>query len=352
MRQRHHSRRTTGVARLLLCGALLGLAQGCQPSGPDPAFDKYLGTVAAALSLKPPASQSGRVMPPPLPGSMQLGIPGSGLERIELLSLRGCTVQGNVIRRDTGLGRTAKPSQQLLLALEYLRVAPACIRRLRGRDAALADRLRSAWQQQQAQLPALIFNATLGGDEFGAFWRAVPARGGYPRVSARETTAALIAIEALAHRWLQGDYRANDRDFELWLAAVAGGSGGAQWQRLARRGDALAAADRMLQRRAVPAMRCGNLARGNARDNTRSQPLIQLRTAFQDDVLPAYSRSLTRYRELQQPIAALETRLDAVLPPPYRRWMAERNQNLDTLIVAPRQHVLQIEQLLHACSVH
>jgi hypothetical protein len=347
MRQRHHSRRTNGAAWPLLCGLLLGLAQGCQPSGLDPAFDRYLGTLAAALSLKPPASQSGRVMPPPSAGSMQLGIAGSGLERIDIMTLRGCAVQGNVIRRDTSLGRAAKPSQQLLLALEYLRLAPPCIRYLQGRDTALAEQLRSAWQQQQAQLPALIFNATLGGDEFGAFWRVVPARGGYPRVSARETTAALKSIEALAHRWLQGDYRVKDRDFELWLAAVAGGTGGAQWQTLARRGDALAAADRMLQRRAMPAMRCGNLARGKR----NSQPLIQLRTAFEDNVLPAYSRSLTRYRELQQPIAALETQLDAVVPPLYRRWMDERNQNLDTLIVAPRQHLLQFEQLLQACMV-
>lgn len=350
MRQRHHSQRTTGVAWLLLCGALVGSAQGCQPRGADPTFDGYLGTLAAALSLNPPASQSGRVLPPPSPGSIELSVPNIGLERLDIMALRGCAVQGNIIRRDTSLGRAAKPSQQLLLALEFLRLAPQCIQYLRGRDDALAELLQNGWQQQQAQLPALIFNATLGGDEYGAFWRATRVAGGYPRVSAGETRAALQSIEALARRWLEGDYRAEGRDFELWLAAVAGGAGGAQWETLSRRGDALVAADRMLVRRGVSAMRCGDVAQNNANDNASAQLPIALRNDFQRDVLPTYSRSLKIYRELQRPIAALEAQLDPELPPFYRNWMVERNQSLDTLIVAPQQHLQKLEQLLHTCA--
>lgn len=350
MRQRRNSRRISGGAWLLLYGVLIGTTQGCQPSGFDPPFDNYLRTLAAALSLKPPASQSGRVLPPPSRGSIELSVPNIGLERLDIMALRGCAVLGNIVRRDTSLGRAAKPSQQLLLALEFLRLAPQCIQHLRGRDDALAELLQNGWQQQQAQLPALIFNATLGGNEYAAFWRATRVAGGYPRVSAGETRAALQSIEALARLWLEGDYRADGRDFELWLAAVAGGAGGAQWQKLSRRGDALVAADRMLVRRGVSAMRCGDVAQNNAHDNASAHLPIDLRTEFQRDVWPTYSRSLKRYIELQRAIAALEAQLDTVLPPPYRKWMVERNQSLDTLIVAPQQHLQQLELLLQECA--
>jgi hypothetical protein len=324
----------------------MGAAQGCQPSGSDPAFDRYLGALGATLSLNPPGSQRGRVMPPPPPASMQLGIPDNGLERFDILALRGCAVQRNIIRRDTHLGRKAKPSQQLLLALEYLRLAPPCIRRLRGRDEALAEQMRDAWLQQRAQLPALIFNATLGGAEFAAFWRAAPVQGGYPRVDARDTAAALAAIEALAQRWLRGDYSAQDREFELWLAAVAGGTGGAQWERLSRRADALAAADRMLMRHGARATRCSD----NPRQPQPANLALQISADFRRDAQPRYARALQRYRELLRPVAALEAQLHATLPPPYQRWMEDRNRGLIEIVGAPQQHLQQIAQLPRGCA--
>lgn len=224
MRQRRNSRYTSAGTRLLLCCAVLGPLPACESNGSDTAFDAGLGKLRAALSLSPPDNHTGRPAPPP--ASMQLSIAASGLEGLDILAFSGCAVQRNIVRRDTPLGRMAKPSQQLLLALEYLHLAPPCIRRLRGSDDALADRMRDAWQQQQAQLPALIFNATLGGDEYRVLWQEAPVQGDYPRVDLCETTSALHAIEAAVRRWLDGDYRAQHRDFELWLAAVAGGTGG------------------------------------------------------------------------------------------------------------------------------
>lgn len=344
MRQRHNSPRWVAGAWLLLHGALLSLLPACQP-GPDPTFDRYLDSVAAALSLKSPGSQTGRAIPPPPAGAVQLDISVPGIQGLDILALRGCAVQRNVIRRDTSLARLAKPSQQLLLTLEYLRQAPNCIRQLRGRDNALAARLRDAWQQQKAQLPAMIFNATLGGDEYTAFWRAVPAPGEFPRVSPRESSAALHAIEALVRRWLAGDFRAQDRDVELWLGAAAGGAGGQHWETLARRGDALVAADEMLARH-------GAAAPCTTREIAALQASASaaLRTRFQRDVEPLYLRSLHRYRQLLHPIAGLETQLDAVLPPLYRQWMDNRNQRFVSLAAAPQRHLRQLGQLRQPCA--
>jgi hypothetical protein len=346
MRQWRNSRCTSTGARLLLHCALLGVLPACHPSGPDPPFDRYLHALGTALALRAPGGQTGRVIPPPPPATMQVSIVADGLAGIDIVTLSGCAAQRTIIRQDTSLGRAAKPSQQLLLALEYLRAAPPCIQQLRDRDDALADRLHNAWLQRQAQLPALIFNATLGGDEFAAFWRARPAPGAFPRVDARETSAALYAIEPLVRRWLRGDYRAHDRDFELWLAAVAGGDGGTLLETLSRRGDTLAAADRLLARNEGAALRCRN----TALTRWRAGPTTELRARFQRDVQSQYFRSLERYRRLLHPIARLERQLDAVLPPPYRLWMEGRNQNFVALAAAPRRHLRLLEQLPPVCA--
>ncbi len=224
MRQGRTSPGTAAAARLLLSCALLTPLSACQQRNADARFDDTPQWLATASWLN--ASHGHVARAPALPPMVtQWYIAASGLEGLDILTLRGCAVQQNINRRDTSLARNATPSQQLLLTLEYLRLAPPCIRRLRARDAALANRLHTAWRQQRAQLPALIFNATLGGDEFRAFWRAAPTPGEYPPVDACETAAALRAIETSARRWLGGEYQIDDRDFELWLSAVAGGAG-------------------------------------------------------------------------------------------------------------------------------
>lgn len=324
---------------------MLGVLPACQPSSPDPPFDRYLHALAAALSLKTPGSPASRILPPPTADALRLDIAATGLEQVDILALSGCAVQRNINRRDTRLGRSAKPSQQLLLALEYLRLAQPCIAQLRGRNDALAEFLNAAWQQLQAQLPALIFNATLGSDEFRAFWRAVPAPGEFPRSNAADAVAALHAIDEQVVRWLAGDYRAQDRDFELWLAAVAGGGGGALWETVTRRGDALATADRMLARRAASASNCGD----TLHENSSEDRAAHLHHRFTHDVQPLFERSVQRYRVLLRPIAALEAQLYTALPAPYLRWMDDRNALLDTLTDAPRRHREQIERLRADC---
>lgn len=253
MRPWRNARRTPHRALRLLCCALLTLLPACQPSAPE---------------VRPTTAPS-----PPGSGELLLDLPSADLDRLDFLALSGCAVQATIIARNSSLGRQAKPSQRLLLELEYLRLAPPCITQLRdSNNAALADLLEEAWRLRQKQLPARIFNATLGSDEYRAFWLTPRAPQDYPRVSRRVAIAALDAINRLIHHWLNGDYQAHNRDFELLLSEVAGGDGGA---------------------------------------------LLQARTDQMD----------RRYHQLLPPIAALEAQLSTTLPPRYRSWMDERNQH-------------------------
>ena len=218
MRLWRNARRTPHPAWQLLCCAVLALLAGCQPGGPE---------------INPTTAPS-----PPRSDELLLDIPADGLDRLDFLALSGCAVQATIIKRNSSLGRLAKPSQRLLLELEYLRLAPPCITHLRdSNNDALADLLEEAWQLRREQLPALIFNATLGSDEYQAFWLAVPAPGQYPRVSRTVAAAALDTINNHTRRWLGGDYRAQNRDFEILLGEVAGGGGGALLQARADRTD-------------------------------------------------------------------------------------------------------------------
>lgn len=237
-------------ARLLLCCVTLSPAIPAAPFAP---------------TLRPP-------------GQLQLDVATDNLDGIDFLALRGCAVQATVLKYNSSLGRAARPSQRLLLALEYLDRAPACIARLRrSSNDALAERLADAWHRRREQLPALIFNATLGSDEYSAFWLPSPAPGQYPRVNRRTTAAALAAINDHVRRWLGGDYRARNRELELLLSEVAGGVGGARMEQ--------------------------------------------------------------HYQQLLPPIAALEAQLLSVLPQNYRGWMEERNARIAQFANAPKPEI-------------
>jgi hypothetical protein len=121
--------------RWLLYATLLALLGGCQRAGPDAAFEVYArGTSSPQLIVPTDALEE-----PPVAAAMQLDIPSGTLDALDLVSLSGCNVQATIGKRNSSLGRHAKPSQRLLLELEYLRLAPQCINLLRDRHWALAN---------------------------------------------------------------------------------------------------------------------------------------------------------------------------------------------------------------------
>ena len=276
---------------------------------------------------------------------MQLAVPGDSIDALDFLALRGCALQVTVGKRNSSLGRLAAPSQRLLLELEFLRLAPACSERLRGegRDE-LAATLDRAAAGKRAQLPARIFNATLGSDEFRAFWRAPATLGAYPAETSSEPVSALAAIDALAASWLAGDYRADNQAFELLLSSVARGDGGALLAALALQREALGRADAVLARRTAE----GPLCRGGLVPGEVDVLRTVVRKFFVGGVQPWSAAVDRRRQQLLPPLLALENRLAAVLPPPYRQWRRQRDEAL-AAAGAPRRHVEAILALLADC---
>jgi hypothetical protein len=280
--------------RLMAAGAALALLLGCQPQAPDTPYNKYLSRLGRTLAVDVHAPEQVSLARPPGPGKLRLAIAPGNLGALDFLTLSGCAVQVTIGKRNSSLGRLARDSQRLLLELEYLQLAPECIsyQRAQGRSA-LADTLQQAWLLKQQQLPQLIFNATLGGAEYRSFWRAPQTPGNYPTNAGSQSISALQAINHQVQAWLDGDYRAENQDFEILLSEVAAGDGCALTQAMTTQGR--------------------------------------------------------RYHELVPAINTLEALLVNSLPANYRHWQKARNNHLASMQAAPRQHVEQLQDIQRPC---
>jgi hypothetical protein len=278
-----------GLWQLLAHCIALCLLVACE--GPEAQYKRCLSRLGHILSEDTPVTQQPALPEPPDTDQLHLNIPPSSLDTLDFLALSGCAVQATIGKRNSSLGRMASDSQRLLLALEYLQLAPRCITYQRERGATLrADTLQRAWQLQRQQLPALIFNATLGGNGYRALWHRSAPGENHPAASSGQVVYALQAINGHARRWLAGDYRADNRTFEILLSEVTAGDGDALLLDLAGQG--------------------------------------------------------LRYRELLPPIAALEELLSSALPPDYRNWKSERNARITKLATAPDPPVEQLKASL------
>jgi hypothetical protein len=265
---------------------------------------------------------------------------------IDVLDVSGCDLKTNIIRRQSTLGRHAKPSQRLLLELEYLRLAPGCIRQLRGRGAnALADTLERDWQTGREQLSYHIYRATLGSGDFRAFWAMQPAPRAHVATTEGETLTGLARINGLVHRWLAGDYRAEGLAFELALGAVA--SGGGALRDFSRRGAWLAAADRLIEDLLARDPRC------HARIYRPQIPLALAAANRYFPVEPGPQLTVTAGRadRLLSGITLLEEQLRAVLPGPYRTWRKSREQHHAELRAVLSGHPARLIQAARRCNL-
>ena len=319
----------------------------CGGGGPQERFEQYLQRLANTLSVQPQEPATTPLPRPPRPGSLRLDVDGGKVDALDFLALSGCAVQVTIGKRNSSLGRMARDSQRLLLELEYLRLAPDCVSEMRaaGRDA-LATSLQEAWQLKRAQLPALVFNATLGAEEYRSFWQPTRAPGAYPAVGDSSVTTSLAAVNAMVERWLSGDYSADNLAFELALGDIAGGGGGALLGQLALQHDWLNAADRMLQARAEQGPLCAPSYRHRAADIL---PGV-VRRFFIDGIQPHAAVMENRRYALLPPIAELEQMLGTALPPNYREWQEAREALLELARGAPKSHVSHLQKILAPCD--
>jgi hypothetical protein len=336
---------TRRIAAWLLCALGLG---GCGGSASERAFADYLARLARSLDT--PADAPLPPRPVDLPGraALRLELASGELGTLDFLALTGCRVQITIGKRNSSLGRMASASQRLLLALEYLRLAPECIDHLeREERAALAATLRDAWQLHRAQLPALIFNATLGAPEFRQFWRSSGDLGDYPAATSSAVVTALEAISSDTARWLAGDFSADDGGFELQLDAVRRGDGGALMRALALQQAWLQAADELLARHRAER---GPLCQGAIRPAAATVVPTVVRKFFIGGIQPWSAAVNRRQLSLLDPLRALERQLASAAPPAYEQWRLQRERQLADWASAPRQHVRALQAFLEPCG--
>jgi len=325
---------------------VLSLA-GCAQSNPDSAFKLYLQRLSGALSVAAPTVEAATIAPLPRARELQLDIGGSAIDMLDFLALRGCELQVTIGKRNSSLGRLARDSQRLLLELEYLRLAPACIAYQRERgEPALAAVLTEAWTLKRSQLPALIFNATLGGGEYRQFWKAQPGATNYPANTSSAVIVSLQAINQHARRWLAGDFHVDNLTFELLLADVATGDGGTLRRALAQQASALQAANKLLALR----MKRGPLCRPPLRPAAADTLDNVVRKFFVAGTQPRAARLNQRYHELLPPITELEQQLFPALPEAYQTGRRQRDSSLAQWALAPRQHVSRLQAIRQPCA--
>ena len=336
----HRSLACTMVITLYL------LIAGCSQSNDTARFERYLDRLARPLSTDVPAISEPARLRPPAVAELQIAMAPGKLDALDFLSLSGCQLQITLGKRNSSLGKFAPPSQRLLLELEYLQYAPACIEYLRSQnETEIALLLESTQVDKLAQLPGRIFNATLGSQEFHTFWQRPAHLGDYPRDTSSAVISALEAINAHALRWLSGDFTASNREFELLLSEVARGDGGALALALSRQDQWLAGANTMLQAKRS----AGGFCDSGLKPASATIFENVVRKYFIGEIQPVAATLGRRHHQLIPAIEALEESLFPALPPGYRNWRTKRREALTQAAAAPRRHVEQVKTLLDPC---
>ena len=269
------------------------------------------------------------------------------IDLIDFLSLTGCSLQVNLGRRNTQLGRTASPSQRLLLDLEFLDLAPACIDLLESRgDTALAATLRVASDDRKQSLPGAVFSAVLLGAEWRAFWHADPNLGDYPRQTSSLIEHSVTSLSTMTTRWLDGDWSADNRAFELLLSELRAGDGGELLLATSQLVWALESANALLRKTQSERPLCPF-----GQPTERSKALRRVVQQFFVANVQPWVVSLRRRAELiHEPTERLETVLASSITQPYRHWMVARDALLSQLTQMTRQHVQTVQATLTSCQ--
>ena len=310
-------------------------------------FENYLQRLSRIADVEIESTEAThRAKIPNFSPSQTDNIPNGTLSLIDFLSLSGCALQTNIARRNTSMGRTASASQKLILDLEFLRLAPACIELLtRQGDAEIAQTLHDNIALRRTHLKQRLFTALLGGPEWQDFWRIPNRLLDYPDNASGDTAQALWILSQRAERFLDGQWTEKDEDLEPLLAQLRVSSGGHLIEAARLQTEALTRGSAVM---ALAAKRGAYCHRGSITDvGTVTKTVIA--KYFAGDVQVWSARVSQRHYEIQTPLLALETRLEDVLPHEYMVWRQHREALLEQLYAAPRQHVLSAQALLNDC---
>lgn len=322
---------------------------GCSDPDTGPAqLDEYLKRLSAVTGVELTASAPYESDRFDLPEEQTAELPtASQIDLIDFLSLSGCELQVNLGRRNTQLGRTASPSQRLLLDLEFMDLAPECITLLRERgDNELASALTAVSVEREAQLPDSIARALLLGPEWRLFWERPATLGNYPDETSSAMTESLNRLADLTRGWLEGNWQASNREVELLLSDLRAGDGGALLAAHSLVSRELERANTLLARTQTAAPLCPF---GNPTD--RSKALEQVVARFFVGALQPWLVQLRQRTELLLgPVTDLETPLSTALSPRYRAWVSQRDDLLNNQTERIRAHITNLQAALAGCT--
>ena len=332
------------IVRLLL---LVILLSGCEPSGPAGDLEEYLGDLERVLEQGAHRPVDYPVLRMPAVRDLLSPVDEDSIDVLDFLRLRSCKLHQLVAERNSVLGKLAEPSQRLIYELKFLDAAEDCLATLVKDQPELAMALREVVTRKQAQLPTVIFAATLGGDEFRKFWQ--PGNEALPDtvITGGTLIPVISELSKQVRQWLDGNYAVDGARLEALLDVIRRGDGGMQlkaWLLIESRLD---------------------VATGVLNDRLQRQPLcfegMQTPTAniFEGVVKemligriqPFVARLNSRYYELLPGVQGLEQSLASAEPAPYTEWREQRDADLERARAALPRHVTALNVLFEQCNL-
>lgn len=272
--------------------------------------------------------------------------PTGSLSLIDFLSLSGCELQTNIAKRNTSMGRTASASQHLILDLEFLRLAPDCVRLMEEKgEGSIAETLRKNIELRRTDLPARTFSAILAGSEWRTFWKQPMLLQAYPESASGDSAQALWELSQRVERFIDHSWSKGDEDLEPLLASIRANSGGQLLAAAALQSGYLDYANHILREANNEGIYCRKESITEAGTITKTV----VAKYFAGDVQRWSAQVSQRHYEIQSALLALEAHLVTTLPQSYLDWMAERDALLYRLYAAPREHVAVIKETVDAC---
>jgi hypothetical protein len=339
---RHHLK-AKGRYGLVLT-ALLLVACGAGPT--ESRLQDYQARLQRTLQLELEAPSPPGLPRFPRPRELLAASAQDTIGLIELWSLRDCALHGLIAQKNSSLGRVALPSTQLFHELDFLRLLPACLQQLNASgNEALALQLSQVGTAKREDLPNIIWQALLGGQEYREYWNTPQQLPDYTAGMGAPGRSAAQALTRLAGAWLSGNYELDRGAVEEHLKQLGAGAGGALYKSLLLQQlylDNLDAAMRVrLQVRPI----CYS-----AGDDTA--PILDnvVRKYFIGEVQP-WSVQLQRGAQQLHAVQSLEALLAPGEPEPFKVWRTRRNALIDAALGAPKRHVESLLPLLEQCGL-
>lgn len=320
---------------LLLC---LSLLLSCARS--DSLLADYTTRLARSLEVDKPPVAGGEA--PVLPRLRELRQPltESSINLLDFLALGSCELQGVIAERNSSLGRLATPTTRLVHELEFLNLADDCVASLPEEEADLIEELQAVIATKERELPIVIFNATLGGKEFRAFWRW------RDRDIAIDSDAldSLRALNSSVSNWMNGDYAVDREALTNQLNLIRRGPGGDYLQYWFDLNRYLAAADDVIEARAKPL--CYENMKTPQADIFNNVVMQFFIGGVQKEVAVLSRGSFDLLEEVEE----LENLLDDAQPDNYEDWRVQRTMLVTDGSAAMGRHVKALEPLLTSCG--